>query len=309
MPECDYCGKEITMPYRCGYCGGSFCPSHRLPENHECGGLEEVSEESRRKGQIYRGISEDLKTEPKRNRREESERIPFDFGGGGGGEETFSIGKWDIFKNFFLGNATFFFILIMIIAFFGQILIRGLMGPSFYGQFMSWLLPTRNTILTRPWTLVTSIFLHSTDSAFHLMFNALILLFIGPTLERMIGRNKFIQLFLVAGIVASVAQLLVSAPNATLLGASGAILGVLGALTVMSPRMPILLFFFIPMQLWMLTLGYGFIEFVWAILQPADKIAHMAHFTGIIAGLIFGYKFRKNHERKARDFFKRMMGQ
>lgn len=305
MPECDYCGKEITMPYTCGYCGGSFCSKHRLPENHECSGLEKVSEESRRKGRIYRGISEDLEKEPKRERRERFEKIPFDFRGGGE-EKSFSISKGDVFKNLFLGNVTFFLLILLVAVFFGQMLAQALMGPRFYGHLMAWLLPTRDTILTRPWTLVTSIFLH--NSSLHLLFNGMILLFIGPSLERMIGRNKFIQLFLIAGVVASVAQLLVSSPNAILLGASGAIMGVLGALTVMAPRMPIILFFFIPMQLWMLTVGYGSIEFVWAILRPADNIAHMAHFAGIIVGLIFGYKFRKDYERKARDFFKTIMG-
>lgn len=308
MPECDYCGKEITMPYTCGYCGDSFCSNHRLPENHECGGLEKVSEESRSKGRIYRGISEDLKTEPKRDRREDFESIPFDLSGSEE-EEPFSISKWNLFKNFFLGNVTFLLILIMVISFIGQLLVFGLFGSSTYNQIMSWLTPTKSTFLTRPWTLVTSIFLHSIQYTFHLIFNALILLFIGPTLERMIGRNKFIGIFLVSGVVAGISQLLVPGPDLPLLGASGAIFGILGALTVMAPRMPILLFFFIPMQLWMLTLGYGFIEFILAILRPASTIAHIAHVGGLIAGLIFGYKFRRDREHKAQDFFKKMMGQ
>ncbi len=308
MPECDYCGKEITMSYKCGYCGDSFCSEHRLPEKHECEGLEEVSEESMRKDQIYRGISEDLKTEPKRDRGEEMERVPFDLRGGEE-EESFSISKWDVFKNFFLGNATFLLLLIMILSFIGQVLVLGLFGPITYNQILSWLAPTKSTFLTRPWTLVTSIFLHSTKSTFHLIFNALILLFIGPALERMIGRKKFIGLFLASGVVAGISQLLVPGSDFILLGASGAIFGILGALTVMAPRMPILLFFFIPMQLWMLPLGYGFIQFILAILRPASNIAHMAHVGGLVAGLIFGYKFRKDRESKAQDFFKMMMGQ
>lgn len=36
MPYCQYCGKEIYLPFRCKYCGGIFCSEHRLPENHEC---------------------------------------------------------------------------------------------------------------------------------------------------------------------------------------------------------------------------------------------------------------------------------
>ncbi|MFC1802503.1 AN1-type zinc finger domain-containing protein [Thermoproteota archaeon] len=38
MVQCDYCGKEEYMPFRCKYCGGYFCNEHRLPEMHNCTG-------------------------------------------------------------------------------------------------------------------------------------------------------------------------------------------------------------------------------------------------------------------------------
>lgn len=39
MVQCDKCGKEVYLPFRCSYCGGYFCPEHRLPEFHDCTGL------------------------------------------------------------------------------------------------------------------------------------------------------------------------------------------------------------------------------------------------------------------------------
>ncbi|MCD6457936.1 MAG: hypothetical protein J7K82_03720 [Thermoproteales archaeon] len=36
MAKCDFCGKEVYLPYRCKYCGGTFCVEHHLPENHNC---------------------------------------------------------------------------------------------------------------------------------------------------------------------------------------------------------------------------------------------------------------------------------
>ena len=36
MVKCAYCGKEVSMPFVCPYCGQTFCAEHRLPENHEC---------------------------------------------------------------------------------------------------------------------------------------------------------------------------------------------------------------------------------------------------------------------------------
>ena len=38
MVQCDYCGKEEYMPFRCKYCGGYYCSEHRLPEMHNCTG-------------------------------------------------------------------------------------------------------------------------------------------------------------------------------------------------------------------------------------------------------------------------------
>ncbi len=37
--KCDYCGKDVYLPFRCPYCGGKFCEEHRLPENHNCPSL------------------------------------------------------------------------------------------------------------------------------------------------------------------------------------------------------------------------------------------------------------------------------
>jgi len=39
MAKCEYCGKEVALPFRCRYCGGLFCVEHHLPENHNCPGL------------------------------------------------------------------------------------------------------------------------------------------------------------------------------------------------------------------------------------------------------------------------------
>jgi hypothetical protein len=41
MVDCAKCQKELlALPFTCRYCGAQFCPDHRLPENHECKGLE-----------------------------------------------------------------------------------------------------------------------------------------------------------------------------------------------------------------------------------------------------------------------------
>jgi uncharacterized protein YkwD len=39
MPRCDFCGKNVSLPFHCQYCGKQFCDEHRLPPNHACAGL------------------------------------------------------------------------------------------------------------------------------------------------------------------------------------------------------------------------------------------------------------------------------
>jgi Zn-dependent protease len=39
MVQCDNCGRDVDLPFRCNYCGGYFCSDHRLPEFHGCTGL------------------------------------------------------------------------------------------------------------------------------------------------------------------------------------------------------------------------------------------------------------------------------
>jgi len=46
MATCDVCGKNENMPYHCRHCGGTFCGEHRLPEAHDCPGLDDWNDPS-----------------------------------------------------------------------------------------------------------------------------------------------------------------------------------------------------------------------------------------------------------------------
>ncbi|MBO3802467.1 MAG: AN1-type zinc finger domain-containing protein [Candidatus Brockarchaeota archaeon] len=47
MPSCSECGRKVMLAYRCRYCGEGFCEEHRLPERHQCPGIEAAKEEAR----------------------------------------------------------------------------------------------------------------------------------------------------------------------------------------------------------------------------------------------------------------------
>jgi hypothetical protein len=48
MTICSLCGKKEVMPFTCKFCGNKYCGDHRLPENHECIGLQKFKEERSR---------------------------------------------------------------------------------------------------------------------------------------------------------------------------------------------------------------------------------------------------------------------
>ena len=83
------------------------------------------------------------------------------------------------------------------------------------------------------WRLITAAFLHY--GPLHLGLNMLALYWYGPVLEQIIGRWRYLLLYLVSGLAGSAGALYVS-PNEITVGASGAIFGVLGALLVLERR-------------------------------------------------------------------------
>jgi rhomboid family protein len=140
----------------------------------------------------------------------------------------------------------------------------------------------------RPWTIVTYMFVHVTFD--HLFWNMLFLFFFGIELERRLGEWRFLGLYLISGVVAALAQILLFG-GGILLGASGALYGVLGCLAMIAPHLRLLLFFVIPLRIPYAVLLYALIDFV--MMGSADNIAHAAHLAGLFVGLAVGYILRR----------------
>jgi membrane associated rhomboid family serine protease len=83
--------------------------------------------------------------------------------------------------------------------------------------------------------MITSIFIHL--SIFHVLINMYSLYVIGPALEALLGRIRYLALFLIAGFGGSVGVLLIASPNTGAAGASGAIFGLLGAFFIIQRKM------------------------------------------------------------------------
>jgi len=80
----------------------------------------------------------------------------------------------------------------------------------------------------------TAMFLHA--NFLHILFNMLALLIVGPAVEVLLGKARFLALYLIAGLGGSVGSYLLSVPNVAGIGASGAIMGVMGAYVVIGLR-------------------------------------------------------------------------
>jgi len=94
-----------------------------------------------------------------------------------------------------------------------------------------------------PWRMITAAFVHSPfvagqpTSLLHILFNMYSLFIFGPILEHLLGRARFVALYLVSAFGGSVAVLLLAANNVYVVGASGAIFGLLGAFFVIQRRL------------------------------------------------------------------------
>jgi uncharacterized protein len=144
--------------------------------------------------------------------------------------------------------------------------------------------------LDSPWTLITSLFVH--QGLWHLLFNMIALFFFGMVLYQKVGQNRFLAVYFIGGILGNVAFILLNASLGVLVvGASGAVYAIAGALVVMMPKMRVALWGIIPMPLWVFVIVFlGLLS-----LPPftGNNIAWQAHMGGLVAGLVAGYIFRK----------------
>jgi membrane associated rhomboid family serine protease len=157
-------------------------------------------------------------------------------------------------------------------------------------------------------TVFTSMFLHG--SFLHIFGNMLFLAIFGPTVEDSMGRIRFLTFYLLGGLIALGAQVLVS-PDSTAptLGASGAIAAVLGGYVVLYPRARVLTLVFIVFFVTIVEvpavflLGFWFLEQLYfgaaGLASPVgggEGVAYFAHIGGFVFGLLLISLFARRHK-------------
>jgi membrane associated rhomboid family serine protease len=140
------------------------------------------------------------------------------------------------------------------------------------------------------WRLGTYMFLHSTRDFSHLALNALALWMFGGELEELWGTRKFIVHYVLFGVGAGFFGALYLFHPAMryipIIGASGAIFGLLTAYAVYYPHREILLFFILPVKAWMLVAGYAALSLLLSFSQ-GTAVAHLVHLGGIAAAFAY----------------------
>ena len=130
--------------------------------------------------------------------------------------------------------------------------------------------------------LLTSMFLHEPPSSggtffLHILFNMWCLFVVGPPLEALLGRVRFVGLYLLTGLAGSVLAYVLTAPYIAELGASGAIFGLFGALLILGRKLRL------NIQPIALTIGLNLV-----LTFSLPGISWQAHIGGLIAGVALG---------------------
>ncbi|MFC7071696.1 rhomboid family intramembrane serine protease [Halovenus rubra] len=274
MAECDICGQEESMPYHCRHCDGTYCGEHRLPENHNCPGLQQWEQE----GAVFDSGFDDTVLDDEQDDEGLAGSLGIDTGPGGP-------------LAYFRGNMTYLMLLLMAVTYLSQLVVLFTFGNSLHDTLF--VFSPEHPLYV--WTWVTSIFAHSPASFVHILFNGIVIYFFGRLVEQYIGSKEFAALFLASGILAGAGQVLyqiiIGSGGPGVVGASGAALALMGVLTVLKPDLTVYLYFIIPLQIWILTGGTIAISVLLVLTggSGAGGIAHVAHLGGVLIGLAYGY--------------------
>ena len=138
-------------------------------------------------------------------------------------------------------------------------------------------------LLYQPWTVLTYMFTHG--GFFHLLMNMLGLFFFGPVLEDRWGSREFIKFYLLCGFAGALLSVLFW--DQAIIGASGAVFGVMVAFAMYWPDSPIYIWGIFPIKAKWLVAGLVTLNLVSALNGTRSGTAHLAHLGGAFAA--FGY--------------------
>ncbi len=162
------------------------------------------------------------------------------------------------------------------------------------------------------WQLFTYIFLHGDIP--HILFNLLALWMFGGELETLWGSRRFLFYFFFCGIGAGMITVLctiILTPQYQLvpvIGASGAIYGILLAFGWLFPNRPIYVYFLFPIPAKYFVAIFGFLEFIYFSRGGGGGISHITHLGGLLFGFVY-MAYPVIRQKIRREYYKRKWSQ
>lgn len=314
MVKCDICSEELEyLPFKCRYCGKQFCKAHRLPENHKCSFEFKNDPYSAKKltPMPSKPMYEDYQREPIYEDVDTTEPPEEGFQTRGTARRT------SLMRPFQMGpplKATYIIMIIQVVVFILFASVESLQGHL--------VLSVSSTRLFWFHTILTSMF--NPGDALTLIFNIIILFFIGRTIEGRFGWKTFVELYIVSGLISGALILLIQSilsadfvfgSDFELFGfnnTSGPFMGLISFITLLLPNTQVNVFLmFIPVRLKTRYLLLFFIMFyvVFAIIDLAFFLTHLGEpgnfpsfviYFGSIFGALGGFlKIRKMQNQDA----------
>ncbi len=140
------------------------------------------------------------------------------------------------------------------------------------------------------WRLISYQFLHDPNLIMHIFFNMFGLFFLGPTLERHWGSKKFLPFYLGCGVAGALFYFFLVAvkflPAGPMIGASGAILGMLAACAILFPQFVVFIVIF-PVPIRVAAVGFTALYFLLVVTKADNAGGNAAHLAGMAAGAAY----------------------
>ena len=156
------------------------------------------------------------------------------------------------------------------------------------GQFISLfgLVPAKVIHERLIWQPVTYLFLHA--NMFHILFNLFALWMFGMPVESQWGPKQFLKYYMICGVGAGLVNVVLTPDSLSpIIGASGAIYGLLVAFAMLYPDAVVYLYFFFPIKAKHMAILFGLVEFLAGTSSSSPTVARFAHLAGMVIGFIY----------------------
>ena len=187
----------------------------------------------------------------------------------------------------FLQNPVYLIIIVNFIIYIAALV---LIKMGYRDEFVGNLGLASNLFTEKPWTIITNMFTHT--EFWHIFGNMITLFFFGQVIYKLVGTKWFLLLYFVGGIIGNLFFIWLGSPQSIVIGASGAVYALAGALVVMLPKMQVAIWGVLPMPLWVVILLFFVL---WSVPNVIPGVAWQAHLGGLAAGLIAGFFFRRRY--------------